>query len=305
MTDGLVKRPSALRGRLLHQVALAPYTSWRIGGLAEHVYFPADLLDLSQFLKSLPHAVPLTWLGLGSNTLVRDQGVRGVVVITQGGLNQLSSLDTVSDHVLNIRAETGVSSAQLARYAARLGGAELAFMAGIPGTVGGALAMNAGCFDGETWRFVTMVEMMTREGNLCMRPASEFRVAYRSVSRVANEWFVAGHFSVARSQPEEGINKIRDFLAKRALTQPTGLFNCGSVFRNPLPHYAGQLIEQCGLKGMRQGGAMVSEKHANFIINMQQARSGDVEQLIAHIAQRVFAQTGITLIPEVCMMGEG
>ena len=133
MTDWLARLPNTLRGQLLHQVSLAPYTSWRIGGLAEHVYFPADLSDLSQFLKSLPHTVPLTWLGLGSNTLVRDHGVCGVVVMTQGGLNQLSSIDTVSDHVLNIRAEAGVSSAQLARYAARLGGAELAFMAGIPG----------------------------------------------------------------------------------------------------------------------------------------------------------------------------
>jgi UDP-N-acetylmuramate dehydrogenase len=287
-----------IRGRYLENESLSPYTSWRTGGRADYLFIPADLDDLSHFLKQLPQATPLTWLGLGSNTLVRDGGIEGVVVITQGALNQLSQ---IKPH--QIRAEAGISAAQLARFSARLGSAGLEFMAGIPGTVGGALAMNAGCFGGETWRFVQSVETINRHGEVKLRSVDDFKVSYRHVVRPEDEWFVAGHFSLVPGDREKLLNDIRGLLEKRNNTQPTGTANCGSVFRNPEGDYAGRLIESCGLKGKAMGGAHVSVKHANFIINDGSATSSDIESLINEVRARVKAETGIQLTPEVCIIG--
>lgn len=287
------------KGELQQNAPLSQYTSWRVGGPAQYLYVPTDLADLSSFLKALPPAMPLTWLGLGSNTLVRDQGVAGVVIITQGALHQLSHPAPSI-----IRAEAGVATAQAARYAARKGFAGLQFMAGIPGTIGGALAMNAGCFGGETWGVISAVEMMNRSGEIKRRPVSDFKIGYRQVIRPENEWFVAGHFALTPGNKEEVLNDIRILLDKRNHSQPTGTANCGSVFRNPPGNFAGKLIEQCGLKGKRLGGAMVSLKHANFIINDHQASSADIENLIAEVREIVHAATGIELIPEVCIIGK-
>lgn len=289
---------SALRGSLLQNESLAKYTSWRTGGLADYVYIPADLEDLAVFLKQLPEHLPLTWLGLGSNTLVRDGGLEGVVIVTQGALNKLTQ--TNPDE---IRAEAGVAAAQLARHTARLGAAGLEFMAGIPGTVGGALAMNAGCFGGETWTFVRAAETINRRGEIKVRPITDFKIAYRHVERPDGEWFVAGHFTLTPGDKEKSLNDIRTLLERRNNTQPTGTANCGSVFRNPTGNYAGHLIEQCGLKGKLLGGARVSEKHANFILNENNATSADIERLIAEVRDTVEKETGIRLIAEVCVIG--
>lgn len=298
MTDIVLSSVVDMRGKLLKNEALSQYTSWRTGGDAEYVYIPADLEDLSIFLKQLPTSVPLTWLGLGSNTLVRDGGVEGVVVMTQGVLSQLSQISTHE-----IRAEAGVSAAQLARFSARLGSAGLEFMAGIPGTVGGALAMNAGCFGGETWTYVKSVETINRQGEIKTRPVKDFYVGYRHVTRPEDEWFVAGHFALSAGDKEVSLNSIRELLEKRNTAQPTGTANCGSVFRNPPGNFAGRLIEECGLKGTNRGGAHVSSKHANFIINDGSASSADIETLIREVGSIVEEKTGIRLIPEVCIIG--
>lgn len=287
-----------MRGQLLKQELLANYTSWRIGGPADYLFIPADLEDLSNFLRHLPDSIPLTWLGLGSNTLVRDKGIEGVVIITQGALSKLAQTTPQE-----IRAEAGVASAQLARQSARIGSTGLEFMAGIPGTVGGALAMNAGCFGGETWRFVRAVETINRQGEIKIRDAKEFEVGYRHVKRQADEWFVAGYFSVKPGDKEKSFNQIRTLLERRSNTQPTGTANCGSVFRNPQGNHAGKLIEECGLKGKRLGQACVSEKHANFILNEGGASAADIESLISDVAKTVEQKTGIQLITEVCIIG--
>jgi len=287
-----------LRGQLLQDEPLDHYTSWRTGGRADYVYIPRDLQDLSNFLRYLPKNMPLFWLGLGSNTLIRDGGVEGVVVVTQGALNQLTQV-----HSEEIRAEAGISSAQLARYSARLACAGLEFMAGIPGTVGGALAMNAGCFGCETWDKVQSVEMMNRSGEIIRRSKAEFSIAYRQVKKPEQEWFVAGYFSVFLGDKENSLNKIRELLEKRNHRQPIGTANCGSVFRNPPGDYAGRLIESCGLKGKKRGGAQVSEKHANFILNEEHASAADIEELIFEVRAIVEQKTGVRLIPEVCIIG--
>jgi UDP-N-acetylmuramate dehydrogenase len=296
--DNIISPKLKIFGQLLKNESLAKYTSWRTGGPAEYIYVPAHLEDLINFLQNLPAAIPITWLGLGSNTLVRDGGVEGIVVVTQGALNKLSEINSGE-----IRVEAGVASAQLSRHTARMGMTGLEFMAGIPGTVGGALAMNAGCFGGETWNFVTAVETINRFGELKKRPLHEFQVSYRHVIRPQGEWFVAGHFSLQAGDKEKSLNDIRHFLERRNTTQPVGTANCGSVFRNPAGNYAARLIEQCGLKGAAIGGARISDKHANFIINHNSATAADIENLISHAGAIVEEKTGVRLIPEVCIIG--
>lgn len=289
----------AVRGELLKNEPLSRYTYFRTGGPADYVYLPADLDDLSAFLKQVPESIPVTWLGLGSNMLIRDGGIEGVVIVTQGGLNQIEQINPYE-----VRAEAGVSAAQLARHTARMSAAGLEFMAGIPGTVGGALAMNAGCFGGETWTFVKAVETIDRFGTVRLRSPEDFIIHYRSVKKPDGEWFVAGHFTLKPGDKAQSLGSIRELLERRNNTQPTGTANCGSVFRNPPGDFAGRLIESCGLKGKRQGGAHVSEKHANFIIS-EKASSADIESLINDVRSIVEEQTGIKLIPEVCIIGRG
>lgn len=288
-----------LRGLLLENVLLADYTSWRVGGPAKRLYQPADLADLSNFLATLPPQEPIIWLGLGSNTLVRDGGIEGTVIITQGHLNKMELLDATT-----VRAEAGVACPALARFCARQGLRGAEFWAGIPGTMGGALAMNAGCHDGETWNRVVAVETIDRQGVVHTRYPAEYKVGYRSVIGAKPEWFVAGHFRLQPGSKEEALEEIRQLLVYRTATQPTSEPSCGSVFRNPPGDYAGRLIEACGLKGQRVGGARVSLKHANFIINEGSATATDIEMLMDRVAQEVKQAQGIELIREVHIIGQ-
>lgn len=287
------------RGQVLQDENLASYTSWRVGGVAKLCYKPADLADLAEFVKTLPPEQALLWLGLGSNTLIRDAGVQETVILTQGGLNSLTRIDGSF-----IRAEAGVACGQLARFAARAGLQGLEFLAGIPGTVGGALAMNAGCHGSETWSHVASVEMLDRQGDIHLRGKDQFKVAYRHVEKPkAEEWFVAANFRLQTGNKEESLAKIKALLAHRENTQPIDLPNCGSVFRNPPGDFSARLIEHCGLKGFQIGQAQVSSKHANFIINLGGARAADIETLIETIASQVLEKTGIALIREVHIRG--
>lgn len=290
---------TALRGELRHDEPLARHTSWHVGGRAQRYYRPADLKDLLAFLPTLSPQENLVWLGLGSNVLIRDGGIRGTVIATQGCLNQIEQLEKSV-----VRAEAGIPCAKMAKYCAVLGFVDAAFFAGVPGTIGGALAMNAGAFGGETWRYVVAVETVNRSGELRIRTPQEFQISYRQVIKPDHEWFVAGHFSFAASDSVQAKQAIRELLQKRAASQPMGEFSCGSVFRNPTGDFAARLIEATGLKGLRQGGAWISEKHANFIINGGEASATDIEILIEIIQQRVAQQHGVQLIPEVRFLGE-
>ena len=288
-----------LRGNLQFDVSLRTFNSWRVGGPAARLYRPADIDDLSVFLSTLKPSEPLIWLGLGSNLLVRDGGVRGTVITLTGALDRL---ERVEPH--RIRAEAGVPCAKVARFAARLGLTGAEFLAGIPGTMGGALAMNAGAFGGETWERVVLVETIERDGTLHRRPAQEFKVGYRSVERPGEEGFVGAHLELEPCRRQTALDKIRTLLERRSSTQPTGMRSCGSVFRNPPNDYAARLIERSGLKGRCIGGACVSAKHANFIINTGNASAGDIEALIHLIMSRVETEHQVRLIPEVHIVGE-
>lgn len=305
----------ALRGRFLHNEPMSRHVSWRAGGPAQRAYVPADLEDLRLLLQAIPQEEPVHMTGLGSNLLVRDGGMRGVVVLLHGTMTKLA-LESRSFGIPVapaemgatglIYAEAGVASPKVARFAAthNLTGAE--FLAGIPGTVGGALAMNAGCYGDETWNHVVQVLTINRHGELNERPASDYVLGYRHVALKAGgeEWFMAGWLRFARGDGEASRARIKELLQRRIDTQPLNQPNAGSVFRNPPGDYAARLIEGCGLKGLRIGNAQVSEKHANFIVNLGGATAADIEAVIEKVEEVVEAKTNVRLIREVRIIGE-
>jgi UDP-N-acetylmuramate dehydrogenase len=318
---------SGLRGERRKREPMAPHTSWRVGGLADRTYRPADLADLAAFLRALPADEPVHMLGLGSNLLVRDGGLRGTVIFTHWALRQIR-LERVGNGHGEIYAEAGVASPKVARFAALHGYAGAEFLAGIPGTVGGALAMNAGCYGGETWEIVARVQTIDRTGALHEHKPADYEIDYRHVRlkeegrrqkaegwnqhhpsalspHPSEEWFVAASFRLARGDGETSRRKITELLQRRITTQPLNQPNAGSVFRNPRGDYAARLIEACGLKGHVVGGATISAKHANFIVNLGHARASDVEALIELAERAVREKFGIVLEREVRIIGEG
>ncbi len=286
-----------LRGRLLKHEKLAKYTSWRVGGPADQLYIPQDRQDLIEFIKALPDDEPVFWMGLGSNLLVRDGGIRGTVINIKGRLKAMNLVGGL------VYVEAGVPCAHVARFCGERGLIGAEFLAGIPGTMGGALKMNAGAFGGETWAIVKSVEMLNRLGNVVYRKPKDFTVGYRSVMGFENEWFVSCLLTLQQGDTVDSQRKIKGLLEKRGATQPTHQPSCGSVFKNPEGDYAARLIEQTGLKGYAIGGACVSEKHANFIVNTGSATAADIETLIYYVRDEVEQRQGIILQTEVCILG--
>jgi len=293
------KDNSRLQGELLLNEAMARHTSWRVGGPAQRFYRPLDLQDLSAYLDQCPEHEPLLWLGLGSNLLVRDAGVGGSVIAMQG---VIADIELVEQNI--IRAGAGASCARVARIAARHGLIGAEFLAGIPGTMGGALAMNAGAFGGETWNIVATVASIDRRGVVHQRLPEDYQIGYRHVQGATDEWFVSADLRLQPGNTEAGQQGIKTLLAKRNASQPIGLPSCGSVFRNPPDDHAARLIEAAGLKGFTMGGAQISDKHANFIINTGNATAAEIEQLIDHVQAVVEQQFGVCLQTEVHIVGE-
>jgi UDP-N-acetylmuramate dehydrogenase len=287
-----------VQGELRYDEPMSRHTSWRVGGSADLFFVPASIEDLQVFLAQLDSGEPVFWHGVGTNLLVRDGGIRGVVVSASGILKQLEQVD----HYV-VRAGAGVPCTQLARQCIRWGLGPSEFFAGIPGTVGGALAMNAGAHGGETWERVESVQTIDRSGEIHLRATAEYSVAYRSVKGPANEWFLE---ATLRFDPDvtPSMDTLKEMLERRKTTQPLGLPSCGSVFRNPPGDHAARLIEAAGLKGHRIGGAEVSPKHANFIINADDASATDIEELIEFVRQTVLEEHGIELVHEVRIVGE-
>lgn len=294
-----VGKHALLRGKLRRDEPMARHVSWRVGGPARVFYEPADIDDLVVFLRQLSPDEPLFWLGLGSNLLVRDGGIQGTVIATSGALMDLAQVDALA-----VRAGAGVACNKVARFCAGMNLVGGEFLAGIPGTVGGALAMNAGAFGGETWPLVRRVETIDRHGMRRWREPGDFHVAYREVRGPAGEWFSAVELQLQSGDGAASLARVKELLERRNLTQPIGLPSCGSVFRNPPGDHAARLIESCGLKGLCRGGACISTKHANFIINTGAASAADIEELIAQVAAIVEQAHGIRLHPEVHIVGD-
>lgn len=289
---------AALHGSLRFDHSLSDWNSWRVGGRSDCFYLPAGVEDFGFFLSRCAGDKPVTCIGLGSNLLVRDGGVRGIVASLRDGFGKITHEDGA------VYAQAGVTCARLARYCAEHGLAGLEFVVGVPGTVGGALAMNAGAFGGEIWERVVEVDVIGRDGRVHTRGAGDFETSYRTVKMPAEEWFIAGRFELSGADPAGLRARIKEFLRRRKVTQPLGEPSCGSVFKNPGGAHAARLIEECGLKGHAIGGAQVSLKHANFIVNRGGARAADIEALIRHVQSVVARETGVKLETEVRIIGE-
>jgi UDP-N-acetylmuramate dehydrogenase len=291
--------PGRFGPRVRFDEPMSRHTSWHVGGNAQVYFEPQDRADLADFLNAAPAELPVHFVGLGSNLLVRDGGIRGIVVSTKESLTKFERIDATT-----VYGEAGVACARIARQCIQweLGGAD--FFAGIPGTLGGALAMNAGAFGGETWACVAEVETLDRRGSTHVRPKADYHVSYRQVQLpAADEWFVAARM---RFMPVPGIDdrEVKELLARRRASQPIGGWSCGSVFKNPSGDHAARLIETAGLKGRRIGDASVSTKHANFILNHGQATAADLENLVLHVQTEVQRVHGVLLTPEVRIVGE-
>lgn len=290
--------PPDFETRVLRNEPMAKHTSWHVGGPADLFFTPNDERDTSIFIAGLDKAMPIMWIGLGSNLLVRDGGIRGAVIDTHGVFDELTR---VNDN--EVWCGSGVACAKLAKQCIKWGLGPAEFFAGIPGTLGGALAMNAGAFGGETWRHVVKVATLDRNGQRHERAASEYTVGYRHVSGPANEWFLGAQLRF-ELRPGVSNDDIRVLLARRKATQPIGEWSCGSVFTNPPGDHAARLIDAAGLKGTRIGGARVSEMHANFIVNDGTASAADIEQLIRRVQEVVQQKHGVQLQTEVRIVGE-
>ena len=307
-----------------YNVGLAKYTSFKVGGAAKIYCKPDSLQELSSAIMQFADVEPIVWLGLGSNVLISDRGVNGLVIHTHNVLNEITILDRDCSSML-VKVGAGVSCAKLAKFCVQYNLADGIWFAGIPGTVGGALAMNAGAFGSDTWRHVVVVTVIDSHGQLATKNPGNYQIGYRSVVNVANnieqinqveqrEWFIGGElkFKFADSDVNSAYNQkghielqqqIKLLLQQRKATQPIGTLNCGSVFKNPLNNWAGKLIESSNLKNKTIGGAAVSAKHANFIINDGSATANDIEQLICLIQEQVLTMHGVLLEPEVRLIG--
>jgi UDP-N-acetylmuramate dehydrogenase len=289
---------NTLVGALRTNESMSRHTSWRVGGPADVWFAPRSREELVEYLGTLEADVPIHWVGLGSNLLVRDGGIRGVVIAVSPALGDVTKLDEAT-----VEAGAGVACTVLARKCVRwaLGPAE--FFAGIPGTVGGALCMNAGAFGGETWDRVIEVDVINRRGEVRTLPREHFKVGYRHVEGLQDEWFLAARFGFTPDY-ETSMDNVRGLIRERRSKQPLGLPSCGSVFRNPPDDHAARLIETAGLKEFTIGGAQVSPKHANFIINTGEATAADIERLIGHVQATVEKTHGVLLEKEVHVLGE-
>ena len=300
------------RGELRHDEPMSRHVSWRAGGHAKQFFKPADLADLQAFLATLAIDEPILFVGLGSNLLVRDGGFQGTVIMTTPTLHGIA-LDATDATI--VMAGAGVASPHVAKFAAKnhLAGAE--WLAGVPGTIGGALAMNAGCYGTETWEQVIDCAVIDRQGVVHTRTPADFEIGYRHVATKAppnppfakagaKEWFVAARFRFQPGDAPTAQARIKELLAKRMASQPLDKPNAGSTFRNPPGDHAARLIESCGLKGFSIGGAQVSTKHANFIINTGAATAADIENMIDHMQSTVMTKAGVGLVREVKIVGE-
>jgi UDP-N-acetylmuramate dehydrogenase len=299
MSDGVLMIDAEFESRVKRNEPMSRHTSWHVGGPADIYFSPRDRADLLEFLATLPENTPLFWLGLGSNLLVRDGGIRGVVIDTQSGLTRLERVNDTT-----VTCEAGVPCARLARQCIKWGLGPAEFLAGIPGTLGGALAMNAGAFGGETWPRVRSVDVCDARGVDRRRDAREYSFGYRHIVPPApGEFFLAAALEF-EYRPGLTDEAMRELLARRKETQPIGEWSCGSTFTNPKGDHAARLIEAAGLKGFRIGDIMVSPKHANFLVNVEAATAADVEKLVAHIQLTVREKFGVELTPEFRTAGE-
>ena len=286
-----------VQGRLRKNVSLKEFNTWKVGGNAEFLFEPYNLEDLVIFLDLVTNE-KITFLGNGSNVLIRDNGIEGFVVYLKNSLNNFYLDDNGK-----FTFEAGLSCMKIAQISARENYTGLEFLCGIPGTLGGALRMNAGCNGGNIWSNVASVVLINKKGNLITKSRNDFNVSYRNVELDENNFFVSASFDLKENKLKNSLDIIKGLLKNRRISQPTGQPSCGSVFKNPNSDSAGRILDSLGLKGYRIGGAYISEKHANFIITEKSAKSNDIEELISFIQNKVLEKKKILLETEVKFVG--
>lgn len=290
-----------VRGRLLRDEPLAPFTWLRVGGPADVLFLPADEADLAGFLAALDPATPVTPLGVGSNTLVRDGGVEGVVIRLAG--RAFSRIERVGERRLT--AGAAALDAHLAREAAAVGLAGLEFYRGVPGSIGGALVMNAGCYGAETADVLVEARAVDRHGRIVTLPAAEMEFSYRRSARAAagDLVFTAGLFEGQPDDPAAITARMDEITRRREASQPIREKTGGSTFKNPKGNSAWKLVDEAGWRGRPFGGAMFSPQHANFLINSGEATAADLEGLGEAVRADVEARTGVRLEWEIRRIG--
>ena len=287
-----------LRGRLLANEPLAPLTWFRVGGPAQALFMPEDEADLGYALANLPRDIPVTVIGLGSNLIVRDGGVPGVVIRLGRGFNEVK---VEPGH--RVRAGAAVPDLRVAKAAQEAGIAGLAFMRGIPGAVGGALRMNGGAYGTETKDVLIEARGVDRSGNVRVITHAEMHFGYRQCGVSDDVVFTEALLQGRPGDPAAIAAEMDEITAKRETTQPVKSRTGGSTFKNPLPHRAWQLIDAAGCRGLTRGGAQVSELHCNFLINLGNATAADIEALGEEVRSRVREQNGIELEWEIKRIG--
>ena len=298
LASSLAAQMPNLRGRLLANVPLADITWFRVGGPAEVLFTPADEADLAYFLARLPAEIETFVVGLGSNLLVRDGGVPGVVIRLGRGF-----ADTRIEAEHRLRAGAAVPDVKLARAAADAAISGLAFYRGIPGSIGGALRMNAGAHGRETREVLLEARAVDRQGNIHVLPAADLKLSYRHCG-VPDDWiFTAALYQGQPGTAAEILKQMAEVADYREANQPIKQRTGGSTFKNPPGASAWKLIDQAGCRGLRVGGAQVSEMHCNFLINDQAATAEDIERLGETVRARVVAHCGVTLHWEIMRLG--
>ena len=286
-----------IKGKLKENISLKSYNTWKVGGNAEYFFEPKNLEDLKIFLKNTMD-YNVTFLGNGSNVLIRDGGIQGFVVCLKNSLNNYD-IKNKNEFIF----EAGLSCMKIAQITSKNNYTGLEFLCGIPGSLGGALRMNAGCYGGNIWENLNTVSLINSNGNILKKHKKDFNIKYRNVELDDNLFFINASFILKKNELNNSLDIIKDYLKDRRSKQPTSLPSCGSVFKNPENSHAANLIESIGLKEYKIGGAHVSKKHANFIISDKNTKSKDIEQLIEYIQTEVYKKKKIFLETEVKFIG--